>query len=56
MVSGSRNREGRTARAMAAVGKGILSAGGTWESIFLPELAIEKCRQCEKRRVGNLPD
>ena len=48
MVSGSRNREGRTARAMAAVGKGILSAGGTWESIFLPELAIEKCRQCEK--------
>jgi len=46
MLSGSRNREGRTARAIGAIGKGVAKAGGNSESIFLPELAIERCRQC----------
>ena len=52
MLSGSRNREGRTARAMAAIGKGIEEAGGSSEIIFLPELSIERCRQCEKDGWG----
>jgi multimeric flavodoxin WrbA len=46
MLSGSRNREGRTARAMKAIGEGITKAGGYSEFIFLPELNIERCRQC----------
>jgi len=36
MISGSRNREGRTARALEAVGKGIAQAGGTSETISCP--------------------
>ena len=46
MLSGSRNREGRTARVLEAIGKGFLSAGGNSEIIFLPELNVERCRQC----------
>ena len=52
MVSGSRNREGRTARALEAIAKGVVQAGGNSESIFLPELNIERCRQCEKDGWG----
>jgi NAD(P)H-dependent FMN reductase len=52
MISGSRNREGRTAQALAAVAKGIAAAGGTSEIVFLPELNIERCRQCEKDGWG----
>lgn len=47
MISGSRNREGRTARAMQAIGKGIEKAGGEWDSVFLTEQDIERCRQCD---------
>ena len=52
MLSGSRNREGRTARALKAIGKGIAKAGGSSEFIFLPELNIERCRQCDKEGWG----
>ena len=52
MVSGSRNREGRTARMLEAVAKGIAEAGGSSETIFLPELNLERCRQCEKDGWG----
>ena len=52
MLSGSRNRKGRTARAMEAIGKGVRKAGGKTESIFLTELAIERCRQCNKEGYG----
>jgi multimeric flavodoxin WrbA len=52
MISGSRNRKGRTARAIEAIGKGVAKAGGKSESIFLPELAIERCRQCDKEGWG----
>ena len=48
MLSGSRNRRGNTARAMEAIGKGVMKAGGNAESIFLTELDIERCRQCNK--------
>jgi len=52
MLSGSRNREGRTARAMAAIAKGVASAGGVSETIFLTELDIERCRQCDLEGWG----
>ena len=52
MLSGSRNRGGRTAQAIEAIGKGCTKAGGISESIFLTELAIERCRQCEKDGWG----
>jgi len=47
ILSGSRNRKGRTAQAIEAIRKGIAKAGGKSESIFLTELAIERCRQCD---------
>jgi multimeric flavodoxin WrbA len=52
MLSGSRNREGNTARAMEAIGKGVTKAGGNAEYIFLTEIAIERCRQCDKDGYG----
>ena len=52
MVSGSRNREGRTARSITAVGKGAAKAGAQSEYIFLPELNIERCRQCDPDGSG----
>ncbi len=52
MLCGSRNRKGRTARAMEAIGQGARKAGAGTESIFLTELAIERCRQCNKDGYG----
>ncbi len=52
MISGSRNREGRTAGAMGAIGKGIEKSGGSSEVIFLTEQNIERCRQCESDGWG----
>jgi NAD(P)H-dependent FMN reductase len=52
MISGSRNREGRTARAIEAISKGVAKAGGKSECIFLPELNIERWRQCDKDGRG----
>jgi len=46
-VSGSRNREGHTARAMAAICSGVKKTKGETETIFLPELKIRVCRQCD---------
>ena len=45
-LSGSRNRQGGTARAIDALSKGVEAAGGQWESLFLTEVNIERCRQC----------
>jgi NAD(P)H-dependent FMN reductase len=47
ILSGSRNRKGQTARAIKAIQKGITEAKGKSEVIFLPELNLERCRQCE---------
>lgn len=46
-ISGSRNHKGQTARLINAVCKGFGQAGGTTESIFLPDLKLERCRQCD---------
>jgi NAD(P)H-dependent FMN reductase len=47
ILSGSRNREGQTARAIKAIQKGITEAKGKSEVIFLTELKLERCRQCD---------
>ena len=47
ILSGSRNREGQTARAIKAIQKGITDAKGKSEVIFLTELKLERCRQCD---------
>jgi NAD(P)H-dependent FMN reductase len=52
MLSGSRNREGQTARAINAVSKGIAEAGGNSEIIFLTEQKLERCRQCDSDGWG----
>ena len=47
-LSGSRNHDGQTARIINAVCEGFIKAGGgTTESIFLPDLKMERCRQCD---------
>ena len=47
ILSGSRNREGQTAKAIKAVQKGITAGKGKSEVIFLTELKLERCRQCD---------
>lgn len=47
VISGSRNPEGQTARAANAFLEGVGSAGGQGELVFLPQMKIERCRQCE---------
>jgi len=47
VLSGSRNREGQTARAIKAIRKGVTDAKGKTEVIFLTELKLERCRQCD---------
>ncbi len=47
ILSGSRNREGQTARLIKAVQKGIAGAKGESEVIFLIEKEIERCRMCD---------
>ncbi len=44
VLSGSRNREGQTARAINAVCQGISDAGGNSECLFLTEQKLERCR------------
>jgi len=52
MISGSRNREGRTAHAIEAISNGFTKAGGSADYIFPPELNIERCRQCDSDGSG----
>jgi NAD(P)H-dependent FMN reductase len=52
ILSGSRNPEGRTARLINAIRQGITKAGGDSEVIFLPQVKIERCRQCNSDGWG----
>jgi multimeric flavodoxin WrbA len=45
-ISGSRNREGKTAQIVNSILQGVNNAGGQSESIFLTEMKLERCRQC----------
>ena len=52
IVSGSRNPHGQTARAAAALLEGLRGRGADGETVFLPELSIERCRQCDQAGWG----
>lgn len=47
IVVGSRTPEGQTGRAAAALGAGLRAAGVEVEHVYLPDLGLERCRQCE---------
>ena len=49
---GSRNPEGFTARAAKALIKGVEEKGSDVETVFLPALKIERCRQCDDQGWG----
>ena len=46
-ILGSRNPKGQTARTADALLEGVKSLGGDAEMLFLPEVRIERCRQCD---------
>jgi multimeric flavodoxin WrbA len=46
VLSGSRNRQGKTAEAINAICRGVAKGGGSSEVVFLTELKLERCRQC----------
>jgi multimeric flavodoxin WrbA len=52
VIGGSRNPDGQTARAAAALADGARSAGCDTETMFLPTMKIERCRQCDDRGWG----
>ncbi len=47
VLSGSINHQGRTAQAINALQNGFAKDGNTTECLFLPDLKLERCRQCE---------
>ena len=53
VVSGRRNPEGQTAKAANAFIDGVTSTGSQAELVFLPEMNIERCRQCDERGWGD---
>ena len=52
VISGSRNPHGQTASAADALLQGAADAGAMGETVFLPRLAIERCRQCDDNGWG----
>jgi len=52
VVSGSRNPNGQTARALNALVDGVKRAGGRAEVCFLPTMKVERCRQCNDAGWG----
>jgi multimeric flavodoxin WrbA len=52
IISGSRNPDGRTAMLINALCKGIESGGGETEVLFLPNMDIQVCRQCNEDGWG----
>jgi NAD(P)H-dependent FMN reductase len=46
ILSGSKNKDGKTASAISSIIRGISNAKGQSETIFLTSLKLEKCRQC----------
>ena len=52
IISGSRNPDGQTARASKALLDGVKSKGGKGEIVLLPQMKIERCRQCDDNGWG----
>ncbi len=53
ILLGSRDKNGKTARAAQALCDGLKEKGTDVESIFLTEKTIERCRQCEDSGWGH---
>lgn len=51
-LSGSKNHQGKTAQAINAIIKGVDKAGAKSECIFLIDLSLEHCRQCNNDGWG----
>ena len=47
MILGSCNPQGQTASAAAALRQGLEEDGSSCEQLFLTEMGIQRCRQCE---------
>jgi multimeric flavodoxin WrbA len=52
IILGSRNPKGQTARAAEAFLQGITDEGGQCELFLLPQMKIERCRQCQDSGWG----
>jgi len=52
VILGSRNPKGQTAKAAGALIHGVTGVGGECEQIFLPQIKIERCRQCDDNGWG----
>ena len=52
VISGGRNPQGQTAQAAGAILEGLRAAGARGEIVFLPQLKIERCRQCDPAGWG----
>jgi multimeric flavodoxin WrbA len=52
IISGSRNPQGQTARAAGALLEGLRSGGAQGEIVFLPQMKVERCRQCDDAGWG----
>ena len=52
ILAGSRAPEGQTARAVNALRKGLETKSAQGETVFLPPLRIERCRQCDDNGWG----
>jgi len=51
-ILGSRNSKGLTAQAAEALLAGLPSGTDVKEMVFLPEMQIERCRQCDEHGWG----
>lgn len=52
VILGSRNPKGQTARAAEALSEGLKEGGVKTDKVFLPEIKIEHCGQCEDHGWG----
>ncbi len=52
LICGSRNHHGQTAKACGALLDGLSKSGVSVKQFFLPELKLERCRQCEDNGWG----
>ncbi len=52
IVLGSRNPEGQTAIAADSLADGLAAGGADVDRAYLPEMTIERCRQCDRAGWG----
>lgn len=51
-ICGSRSPKGQTARAVASLLEGAKEAGAQTDVLYLPQMRIERCRQCDDAGWG----